>query len=104
MVPFVDGWETNPIWFGGQEFEPELQFVLYFQGENLSEEYINGLDMYCVINGVRGEISLMLLSPVGNGFKAEMLSEQIVRYGEPWQLVIGEIVSGEMGVEGGHLQ
>ena len=104
MVPFADGWQTSPIWFGGEELNPSANFNLYFKGENLSEEYINGLDMYCVVNGVRGEISLMLLTPVGNGFKADMLSEQTVGYGEPWQFVIGETVSGTMGTEGGHIQ
>lgn len=103
MVPFVDGWATTPIWGGGDAGDPDTNFKLYFKGENLTKEYISNLDMYSVINGSRIDISVMLVKDTADGFAAEMLFEERVIEGDCYQFVIGEIVSGEMSLEGGKL-
>lgn len=104
MVPFVDGWVTSPIWAGGEAGKPDTIFKLYFKGENLTKEYISNQDMYSVINGSRTDISVMLVKETVDGFVAEMLFEESVVEYDPYQLIIGEIVSGEMSLEGGKLK
>lgn len=103
MVPFVDGWETTPIWAGGEAGKPEPFFNLYFKGENLTKEYISNLDMYSVKVGFRTDISVMLVNETADGFVAEILSEEPVVEYDRYQLVIGETVSGDMLFEGGKL-
>ena len=103
MVPFVDGWQTSPIWVGGKAGEPDGVFRLYFKGENLTEEYIRNLDMYGVTVGFRTDTSVMLLNETADGFVAEMMFEESVIEGDPYELVIGEITSGTMAIEGGKL-
>lgn len=103
MVPFVDGWNTSPIWAGGNPGEPDTVFRLYFKGKNLTEEYIRNLDMYGVTVGFRTDISVMLLKETADGFVAEMLFEESVIEGDPYEFVIGETISGTMAIEGGKL-
>ena len=103
MVPFVDGWQTSPIWGGGDPGDPSTDFNLYFKGENLTEEYIRNQDMYSVINGSRTDISVMLVKETVDGFVAEMIFEAIVTEGDRYQFVIGETISGEMALEGGKI-
>ena len=103
MVPFVDGWSTSPIWSGGEAEEPDTVFRLYFKGENLNEEYIRNLDMYGVTKGFRTDISLMLLKETADGFVADMMFEDSVIEGDPYEFVIGETISGTMAIEGGKL-
>ena len=106
MVPFVDGWVTSPIWAGGEAGDPSVpdrNFRLYFKGENLTEEYISNLDMYSVISGFRTDITVMRLNETADGFEAEMIFEDNVIEGDPYEFVIGETVSGTMAIEGGKL-
>ena len=103
MVPFVDGWQTSPIWGGGDPGDPDINFKLYFKGTNLTKEYISNLDMYSVINGSRTDISVMLVNETVDGFVAEMIFEARVIEGDRYQFVIGETISGEMALEGGKL-
>ena len=103
MVPFVDGWQTSPIWGGGDPDDPDANFNLYFKGTNLTEEYIRNQDMYSVINGSRTDISVMLVKNTADGFVAEMLFEDRVLVGDRYQFVIGETISGDMALEGGKL-
>lgn len=103
MVPFVDGWQTSPIWGGGDPGAPDANFKLYFKGENLTKEYISNQDMYSVINGSRTDISVMLVNETAGGFVADMLFEGRVIEGDRCQFVIGEIISGDMALEGGKL-
>ena len=103
MVPFVDGWQTSPIWGGGDPGDPDANFKLYFKGENLTKEYISNQDMYSVINGSRTDISVMLVNETVDGFVADMLFEGRVIEGDRCQFVIGEIISGDMALEGGKL-
>ena len=103
MVPFVDGWQTTPIWGGGDPGDPDTNFKLYFKGTNLTKEYISNLDMYSVINGFRTDISVMLVNETADGFDADMVFEASVIEGDRYQFVIGEIISGEMALEGGKL-
>ena len=104
MVPFADGWVTTPIWAGGDPGDPSANFNLYFKGENLTKEYIRNLDMYGVTVGFRTDISVMLVNEIADGFVAEMLFEDRVIEGDPYEFVIGETVSGTMAIEGGKLQ
>ena len=103
MVPFVDGWQTSPIWGGGDAGDPDSKFNLYFKGTNLTEEHIRNQDMYSVINGSRTDISVVLVNETAGGFVAEMVFEDRVIEGDRYQFVIGETISGEMALEGGKL-
>ena len=103
MVPFVDGWQTSPIWGGGDPGDPDTNFKLYFKGENLTKEYISSQDMYSVINGTRTDISVLVVNNTADGFVADMVFEASVIEGNHYQFVIGEIISGEMDLEGGKL-
>ena len=103
MVPFVDGWQTSPIWVGGEADAPDTNFKIYFKGQNLTKEYISNLDMYSVTVGFRTDISVMLLEETADGFVAEMIFEDTVIEGDPYEFVIGEIISGTMAIEGGKL-
>lgn len=103
IVPFVDGWQTSPIWGGGDPGDPDTNFKLYFKGENLTKEYISSQDMYSVINGSRTDISVMFVNETADGFVADMVFEAIVIEGDRYQFVIGETISGEMALEGGKL-
>ena len=103
MVPFVDGWQTSPIWGGGDPGDPDTNFKLYFKGTNLTEEYIRKQDMYSVINGSRTDISVMFVNETAGGFVADMVFEASVKEGDRYQFVIGETISGEMALEGGKL-
>ena len=104
IVPFVDGWVTSPIWAGGKPGAPDTNFKLYFKGQNLTKEYISNLDMYSVTAGFRIDITAMLVNEIADGFVAEMLFEDSVVEYDRYQFVIGEIISGEMSLEGGKLQ
>lgn len=104
MVPFADGWVTTPIWAGGTPGEPDTNFKLYFKGKNLTKEYISNLDMYGVTVGFRTDISVMLVNETADGFVAEMMFEDTVIEGDPYEFVIGETISGTMAIEGGKLQ
>lgn len=103
MVPFVDGWQTSPIWGGGDPGDPDTNFKLYFKGENLTKEYISNQDMYSVINGSRTDISVLLVNETADGFVADMVFEARVIESDRYQFVIGETISGEMALEGGKL-
>lgn len=103
MVPFVDGWQTSPIWGGGDPGDPDQNFKLYFKGENLTKEFISNQDMYSVINGSRTDTSVILVNETAGGFVAEMVFEASVIEGDRYQFVIAETISGEMALEGGKL-
>ena len=103
MVPFVDGWVTSPIWAGGEAGKPDMNFKLYFKGENLSKEYISNLDKYSVSAGFRIGITAMLVNETEGGFVAETIFEESVVEYDRYQFVIGETISGEMALEGGKL-
>ena len=103
MAPFADGWQTSPIWAGGEPGAPDTNFKLYFKGENLTKEYISNLDMYSVTAGFRTDISVMLLEETADGFVADMMFEDTVIEGDPYEFVIGETISGTMAIEGGKL-
>ena len=103
MVPFADGWQTSPIWGGGDPGDPDTNFKLYFKGENLTNDYIRNQDMYSVINGSRTDISVMFVDNTADGFVADMIFEASVIEGDRYQFVIGEIISGDMALEGGKL-
>ena len=103
MVPFVDDWQTSPIWAGGEAGKPDTIFKLYFKAENLTKEYISNLDKYSINAGFRIDITAMLVNETADGFVAEMIFEESVVEYDRYQFVIGETISGEMSLEGGKL-
>ena len=103
MVPFADGWETSPIWAGGEAGKPDTNFKIYIKGENLTKEYISNQDMYSISSGLRIDITVMLVNETADGFVAEMIYEESVVEYDSYQIVIGETISGKMTVEGGKI-
>ena len=59
--------------------------------------------MYGVTVGFRTDISVMLVNETADGLVAEMLFEDSVIEGDPYEFVIGETISGTMAIEGGKL-
>ena len=95
-VPFVDGWKSEPCYmaFDGEQTATVIEISV--KGTNLSMEYLYPLALS--IPGVEPGPEMDLVRQVGDHFVL-FINTHVVNYvGDPFQIIIDGVTSGEMTV------
>ena len=95
-VPFVEGWKSEPCYmaFDGEQTATVIEISV--KGNNLTRDYLNTLVI--AIPSVEPGPEIDLVREVGDHF-VMFINTNLVNYeGDPFQIIINGVTSGEMTV------
>ena len=95
-VPFVEGWKSEPCYmaFDGQETATVIEISV--KGNNLTRDYLNTLALG--IPDVEPGPEIDLINQVGDHFVLFINTHGDYYVGDPFQIIIDGVTSGEMTV------